>query len=225
MAFHPAKTWEERGLQVQTLKDKCNDLLQKLHLPKDDARTLGIVHVRQFCNTLAAVPIKLSQNAEIRENVPIIMKILGLNNPNDLNTCLGDLNDNAKASFVTVVQFALENCVKRVLYAIPGEKARGGFSKSCRRLIEVTKLADPSIKYEILMVPARIRNSLHAGGVPSRGSNPVDIDGERYVFENGKRVACASWSHLIHAFYHGLYIYEEMLCSPKVKMIPRIPAE
>lgn len=133
--FYLAKTWKERGLQIQAVKDKCNHILEKLALPNDDTRAEGIIHVRQFCNTLAAVPIKLQQNAEIRKNVPIIMQLLGLHRPEHLKSCLGDLNKNAKLSFVTMTQFSLENCIERVLDAIPGEKAQGTFSKSSLRLL------------------------------------------------------------------------------------------
>ena len=64
--FCLAKSWKERSLQIQAVKDKCNHILTRLALPDDDARAQGIIHIRQFCNTLAAVPIKLQQNAEIR---------------------------------------------------------------------------------------------------------------------------------------------------------------
>ena len=80
------------GLQIHAVKDKCNHILSELSLPKDDARAEGIIHVRQFCNTLASVPIKLQQNAERPNNVPIILRLLGLQRVEDLKTCLGDLN-------------------------------------------------------------------------------------------------------------------------------------
>ncbi len=220
--FYLAKTWEERGLQIQAIKDKCNHILEKLALPNDDARAEGIIHVRQFCNTLAAVPIKLQQNAEIRGNVPIIMQLLGLQCPEHLKSCLGDFNKNAKASFITSAQFALENCIERVLDALPGEKAQGKFSKSSLRLLQVTKVADHQTKHEILMVPAWIRNSLHSAGIHSRASKTIVIDGECYKFEKGKRLSCASWSHLMHCLSNALDIYEEMLCSSVVSSISKI---
>jgi hypothetical protein len=220
--FYLAKSWKERGMQIQAVKDKCKHILEKLALPNDDARAEGIIHVRQFCNTLAAVPIKLQQNAENNRYVRAIMQILGLQQPKDLKSCLGDLNKNAKVSFVTMTQFALENCIERVLDAIPGEKAQGIFSKSSLRLLEVTKVVEPQTKHEILMVPARIRNTLHSAGIHSRASRTIVIDGESYKFEKGKRLSCASWSHLMHCLLNVLDIYEKMLCSSVVTSISEI---
>lgn len=220
MAFLRAQTWKERGLRAKALQGKCNSILNKLKLPKDDARALGMIHFGSLCLTLAELPLKLFHEAETKNGRPMVMKIFGLQTVEHINTTLGDLVYNAPIAFVTVVQFALENCIERVLDAIPGEKAFGRFSTSSRRLIEVTNLADPDTKHTILMVPAWIRNSLHTGGIHSHESKTIEIDGAQYVFERGKRIACASWSHLIHAFDHGLDIYGEMLCSPKVKMIP-----
>ncbi len=222
MAFHRATNWKDRMLQMQAVKDKCNEILGNLNLPEEDVRALAIVQVRQCCNTLAAVPIKLCQSAEVNSNVPAMMTLLGVSRPDDLKSCLDDLNRNARISFVTVVQFALENCIERVLDAIATQKALGSFSKSSRRLIDLTELEDPSSKHDILMVPAWIRNTLHAGGVHSRRSKTVLIDGEPYEFQQGKRVECASWSHLFHAFHNALGVYQEILCSPSVVSIGRI---
>lgn len=221
--FCLAKNWKDRGLQIQAVKDKCNHILHELALPNDDARVEGIVHVRQFCNTLASVPIKLQQNAERPNNIHIIIQLLGLQRLEDLKTCLGDLNKNAKASFITMAQFALENCISRVLDAIPGEKAQGSFSKSSLRLLEITKTPNHQTKHEILMVPARIRNALHSAGIHGQASRTVVVDGESYIFEKGKRLSCGSWSHLMHCLLSALDIYEEMLCSSKVRSISKVP--
>lgn len=225
MAFHCAKTWKERGLRVKALQKKCKIILEKLDLPRDDARALGIIHVGSLCSTLAELPLRLFHEAESREGPPRLMKVLGFRTVDDMETVLSDLVLNALIAWVTTTQFALENCVESVLDAIPGEKKRGGFSKGVRRLMQVANLENLDTKYEILMVPAWIRNSLHAVGIHNGGNKRVDIDGAQYVFEKGERVACASWSHIFHAYNHGLDIYEEMLCSPMVKAIARIPAK
>ncbi|MBW7992523.1 MAG: hypothetical protein FVQ84_21250 [Planctomycetes bacterium] len=220
--FYLAKTWKERGLQIQAVKDKCNHILEKLDLPNGDARAKGIIHVMQLCNTISAVPIKLQQNAEIRGNVPIIMQLLGLQQPKDLESCLDGLNKNAKLSFITMTQFAIENCIERVLDAIPGEKAQKTFCKSSLRLLEATKVDDHKNKHKILMVPAWIRNTFHSACIHSRASKTVIIDGESYKFEKGKGLSCGTWSHLMHCLSNALDIYEEMLCSSIVTSISNI---
>jgi hypothetical protein len=221
--FSMAKNWKDRGLQIQALKGKCNHILAKLSLPNEDARAEGIVHLRQLCNTLAAVPIKLQQNAERPVNVRIIMQLLGLQRPEDLQACLSDFNKNSKASFITMAQFALENCISHILDAIPGEREQGAFSRSSLRLLKVTGVPHHQAKHEILMVPAWIRNALHSAGIHNRATKTVVVDGESFRFEKGKRLSCASWGHLVHCLSSALDIYEEMLCSSLVKSIPNVP--
>ena len=225
MAFHRAKTWEEKVLRAEALQNKCIDIIERPQLPRDDARVLGISRVGGLCSTFAELPLRLFHEAESKEGYARLKKGLRYRSVDDVRTVLSDLTYNARLAFVTITQFVLEDCVESVLDAIPNEKKRGSFSKSVRRLMQVVKLKDLDTKYEILMVPAWIRNSLHAVGIHNGSRKSVDIDGAQYVFEKGERVACGSWEHILHAYDHGLDIYEEMLCSPTVKAIIRIPAK
>ena len=225
MPFTLAKSWKKIGLQMQKVKDKCNLIIDHLDLSQDDARTLGIIHVRQFCNTLAVTAIRIQQVAENKNNLPILGRLFGVQDFAALKSILSDLNPNFKTSFVTMVQFALENCIERVLESLPGEQGLNNFSRTSKRLIEFLQLEDPIRKHELVMVPAWIRNTLHAGGIHKKPDKRVVIDGEAYVFKKNKRFKCASWSHIFHAFLHSLYVYEEILCSEPVKAIKRIDPE
>jgi hypothetical protein len=222
MTFQFASTWEERGLQLQAVIDKCNHIIKRLSLPEKDARIQGMIHVRQFCNTIAAIAIKLLQSAEINTNIPIIMKLLRMRDMQSLQSCLKDLIPNAKTSFITMCQFALENCIERVLDAINGEHSQGNFKESAKRLIKITKIDEPERKLEIILVPAYIRNTLHAGGIHLKDNEKIIIDDEPYIFEKGKRFSCASWSHVMHALINALDVYEEILCSEKVNSLQSI---
>jgi len=219
MAFHQTMVWKEIGLQMQEVKDKCNAIIKHLNLPREDARVLGVVHIRQFCNTLVAVPLQLQHNAENRNNIPVIMRMPGLRRMEDLRSCLGDLNKNSKISFVTMAQFAFENCIGKVLEAIPNEKKLGSFSRSSKRIIDVARLKDAKNKHDLIMVPAWIRNTLHAGGIHEQADKTVVVDGEPFVFQKGQRFECATWSHVLYVFLHCLDVYEEILISKKVKEI------
>jgi hypothetical protein len=223
MPFHLATNWEERISQLEVLTGKFNAIMTRLNLPKDDARTWGFVSILCFCQTIAWIPIRLSQCAEVESNRPFLTRLLGTRNEKALFELLQISHWNARASFITLVQSALENCINQVLDAIDGPKARRKFSKSAKRLIELTKMRSPDRKYKIVMVPAWIRNCLHAAGRHSYPSTIVQIDFARYVFRQGRQFKCGSWSHLFHAVLHALDVYEKMLCSPIVKSIDRIP--
>lgn len=225
MTFQKATSWKERGLQIQKVKDKCNYIIDCLNLPTNDARSLGIIHVRQFCNTLGFAAIKIEQKAEIKKSLPTLIGLFDIRNIKDLKSFLHDLNLNFKVSFVTIVQFALENCIERVLDSLPGKRGLNNFSRTSRCLIDTLELNNPQQKHELIMVPAWIRNTFHAGGVHKKSDKMVIIDGEPYIFKMNQRFKCASWSHTFHAFLHCLDVYEEILCSKQVKEIQRIEPE
>ncbi len=222
MTFHLATSWKERGLQLQGLKDKCNSIIGTLDLPDDDARIEALVQVRQLCNTLAAVSIKLQQNSEISSNVPFIMALLGIQEVSGLKSVLGDLNKNAKVSFVTMCQFSLENCVYRILDSLSGHSNSARFSEESKRLIRLAGLDRPADKHQLILVPAWIRNTLHSGAIHKRSSKTVVIDGEPYRFVKGERLECGTWSHMFHTFLHALDVYAEILASSPVAAIRRV---
>ena len=211
-------------MQIQAVKNQCNGLLEKLNLPDDDARALALIQVRQMCNTIAAVPIKLQQNAEIAGDIPVMLALLGINDFGSLKSLLTDLNKNSKASFLTMVQVALENCVVQVIEAIGGKKPSGKFSTDAKAIINLCGLTDPRQKLELLMLPAWLRNTLHANGIHKRPSKTLIVDGEAFVFEQDKRLQCGSWSHIAYAVMNSLYVYEELLTSSKVEAIQHIQA-
>ncbi|SDJ73323.1 hypothetical protein SAMN04488540_11297 [Ferrimonas sediminum] len=223
MPFELAETWTQRSLQMQVVKDKCNEIINLLELPETDARSQGFIHVRQLCNTIALVGIKIMQQAEHKDNHAYIMHILRLQNEEGLLSFLNDLSPNSKASFITMVQFSFENCVEQTLCNIDGVGAQGGFSKGVRKILEVSGVEEPDRKHEIISVPSLIRNSLHLGGVHSRNDKIIELGGEPYVFKRGGRVECASWSHVMYCIYSALKVYQEIFLSESIRAIPHVP--
>lgn len=224
MPFRLSNTWLERGQQIRAISDHCNDIIQKLALAESDLRVQSMIKVRQLANSLGQLPLMLQHRAERAADLPRLMATLGITSMRDLTNMLTDLNNNSKLSLVTIIQFVLENCVERTLDAIPGEKAQGGFAKGARHLLSVVGAKDAKAKYEVLMTPARMRNSLHNDGVHNRADVTVNIGGENFVLTKGQRVDCASWSHISWVFLHVLDIIEEMLLSGVVKKIKHIDA-
>lgn len=222
MAFVKANTWQERGLQVQKVKDKCNNIIRSLQLKESDARVQGFVHVRQCCNTLAAVPIKLQQNAEIAENVPYLLSLLGLSITTDLYTMLSDLNKNAKAAFLATVQFALENSARRVLQALTPTSVPLKFRCIVERLATLSGIPSSDAKVELLMVLAYLRNTLHSNGIHCWPDATIVVADEPYIFRQYQRSPCGSWSHILYALVHSLSVYEEIYTSHKVTVVSSI---
>lgn len=224
MPFREATTWRERGLQIQEIKDKCNSIIDSLNLVESDARVQGMIHVRQLCNTLAVIPIKLQQNAENPNNIPVILSLLGLSNIDDLSRILQDFNANSKVGFITVVQFALENCIVRIINAIPGENPQINFNQNAELIIRLSGIPEVEHKLELMILPAWIRNTLHANGIHNRSNRIIVVDGESYIFERGQRIVCGTWSHLFHVIFHSLVTVEEIFMSDRIRAIERIQA-
>ena len=222
MPFKQANTWRERGLQIQEIKDKCNSIIENLNLNESDVRIQGMIHVRGLGNTLAAIPIKLQQNAENPNNISAILSLLGLASIDDLRTILEDFNANSKIGFITSVQFVLENCIVRIIEAIPGVDPKFSFSQNADIIIEQSEIPQAAHKLDLMLLPAWIRNTLHANGIHNRSNRTFVVDGESYIFEKGQRIACGKWSHLFHAIFHSLAIYEEIFTSDRIRAIERI---
>jgi len=210
---------------MNNLKDKCNSIIKLIDLPDDDIRVMAIIHVRQFCNTIAATAIRMQYMASNNDNIPILMQLYGVKEVDHIKSILTDLNPNLKISFITMVQFALENCLERVLCALPRERGQNAFSKTLKKIINVLELEHPEEKHTLLMVPAWIRNTLHAGGIHTKADVQVTIGGENFIFQQGKRVECASWSHIFYVLLKSLDVYKEILTSEFVTAIEKIEAE
>lgn len=222
MPFRQANTWRERGLQIQEIKDKCNSIIENLNLNESDVRIQGMIHVRGLCNTLAAIPIKLQQNAENPNNISAILSLLGLSSIDDLSIILEDFNANSKIGFITSVQFALENCIVRIIEAIPGVDPQFSFSQNADIIIEQSEIPQAAHKLDLMLLPAWIRNTLHANGIHNRSNRTIVVDGESYIFERGQRIAGGTWSHLFHAISHSLVVVEEIFISDRIRAIERI---
>lgn len=210
MKFKYTKKWNEILQQLDEVKTKCNNIIKRLErkgISMSDPRREGMIHVRQCCNTIAFVPIRLLKQIECgRKNE--VMEILELND-SDLKSCLGDLKKNAKISFITIVQFALENCIGRIIEDKTGKKPPSKFKDKCKKIIELSGISDRrKVKFNRLMLLAYIRNTLHSGGIHRWGSLKRKIKGVSYTLKKGKTVDCASWGHIFFLLWHSLDLYE-----------------
>lgn len=211
-SFKRANTWRERRHQMLKVKNKCNEIIGKLEgtgLSEDDPCIEGMIHVRQCCNTIAFVPIQLLKQVECGGKNEI-MTILELN-ASGLKSCLKDLKDNAKISFITIVQFALENCIGRIIEDKTGKKPPFKFKDKCENIITFAGISDiKKVKLNRLMLLAYIRNTLHSGGVHKKKSVTITIQGKRYVLKKDRKVSCATWSHIFFALWHSLEVYSRI---------------
>jgi hypothetical protein len=226
MTFHKTNSWKELLPQLTSIKSKCNCILGILGVAEDDVRAEGMRNIRGFCNTIALIPIKLQQNVQERpENIRPILIILGLTNRKALKSVLTDFNNNSKASFITMVQFAIENCIAQVIEAMGSKQPTGKFSRNIKLLLQLCSIPDLQRKLDLLLVPAMLRNTLHSNGIHKWPSKTVTVDGEDFVFEKDSRVSCGSWSHIFHAVKNSLSIYEEIFTSERIRTIRYIRAK
>ncbi|NIP23465.1 MAG: hypothetical protein GWN67_04980 [Phycisphaerae bacterium] len=214
MKFRYTKTWNEILFQFEEVKKKCNDIIDKLQekgISKNDPRTEGMVHVRQFCNTLACIPLRIQQFAGCRSNKDFILKLFGIQSYCDLQKLLEDFNKNAKCGFITGVQFALENCIGQIIEDKTGQKPSPKFKDKCTKIIKIAGMSDRrKLKLNRLMLLAYIRNTLHSGGIHQWDSLRRKIRGVYYTLKKGKKVDCATWNHIFFLLWHSLDLYERI---------------
>jgi len=67
-----------------------------------------------------------------------------------------------------------------------------------------------------------MRNTLHNIGIHSHSDKTICVASVDYVFKKGKRVECASWSHILYALEHSLSVYEEIYLSTEIASIDSI---
>ena len=223
MQFKTACSWLERVQQIQEVMDECNEAINVLALSNTDARAVFFVHIRQLCNTLAYIPIKLQQKAETRGNVPVILALFDLSNTESLRVVLNDLNDNAKLSFLVVTQFAIETAASAVVRAVTGSEPPERFSNLVSHLVEIAGISDSDDKIKRMLLPAYLRNTLHSGGIHSRLDIKFSIGDATFHLRQGERVDCATWSHLLFAISSSIAVVREVFESRTIRNIQSIP--
>lgn len=210
---------------LSQLKLKIEDILAAIDLPEGDIRRWCMIEIRTLCNTIGYIPLVLCYAYEnaIETRKVEMGYMLGVTDQKELVQGLLDpFNITAKASFVTMVQFSLENVIAKILEAL-GYCSKESFSQNISSIIHHSGLTQSQEKLERAMIPACLRNTLHRDGYHTKEDRIVKIGFVTYEFIKDQKAQCASWGHIFYLFLNILSIYQELFLSQRISRIKMIP--
>lgn len=226
MTFNnPDPTYGAQADRVAALYDKATDVRDKYRRGETDARH---VHLNAVASAAAGAicVLRLLHWAKSEGGEAQFIAAIRLPTPELINMAAEDMLRMARLSLLVDSQFQIEALFTNITKATGAPPARNGFFVAARAALQAAGVSDQGQKLAILMVPAHIRNCLHSNGVHHAhpGANTaLVVDGVDFNFEDGKRVVCASWFHIVTSLSASLEIVDEILASPAVSRLGVIP--
>ncbi len=123
--------------------------------------------------------------------------------------------DHLRFGFMTLAHFKIDNLFHNILKHLNSLPTRTGYWNLTDEILAQCSSKIGTEK-EMLTAFANLRNSLHGNGIHKTDSLSIQIDGTIFDFIKGKRVECASWSHIILLLDSNVDILKTILLSPKV---------
>lgn len=217
--FISSKRIENQLKSVESLNQYCTKIITKYKYEDGDTRTVTLANIRSFGFNSLAILNFLSGMASTDENRrKAAFNLLGLQNQSakEIQIMGNILHKSSKLSFILLGQFQIENCIALLSEAI-GITSGWGFYKISMNLLEELGLDQNNL--DVLNTAALIRNSLHSNGIHhgyKNGDFSSNLDGVNYEFKHGKKVSCASFSHIAHALESSTIVLDEIFNTTKV---------
>ncbi|MEK7524528.1 MAG: hypothetical protein AAB588_05885 [Patescibacteria group bacterium] len=206
---------------IKSLVDTCTSIIGKHKYSDEDIRTITFANIRGIAYSSLGITNLLHSwvigNEQIKQVIP---QLLGMSEVTTRTVKLmgDDIAKTAKLSLILLCQFQIENLICLMANAIGATSKKKGFYDKVSSLIKSLEL--DSKKIEELNVPALIRNSLHSNGIHHSYDGKdfsITLQGVDYEFLNGKKVSCASMTHIAHSLENSLEILDEILDHEKLK--------
>lgn len=222
--YQACKSFSEQAVCVAALADRCAVLKRSFGYSAPDARTVAFENIISIARSAQMILNLLDSwvigDEMVRQAIP---QLLGLQTvTTDGVKMAGDmLNQSARLGFAVLGQFQVENALRNVGRELRLPSGGTGFYRTAQTVLTAVGL--PSDRLQVLNVPARIRNSLHANGIhhrqhPSEASK-VLVNGVTYEFIDGRPITCAAWEHIAHALEASVGVLEEVFLSHQVRAV------
>jgi hypothetical protein len=221
---NPDKSYEEQANRVYAFYDKVGEIRDRFSMGETDARRVNLNNIMMAANAAVAT-LRLMSWASTQGEA-VMTQALRLSKPEYISFVAEDLLRSSKLFLLLETQFQTETLFKNILRELGSPTTKQGYYNIAESVLLTTGVPDPKDKLKILNVPALMRNSMHANGIHHgwKGSNTVElIDGIEFRFEDGKRVQCGNWIHIITALTATIRIVEEVLASQAVASLKMIP--
>ncbi len=221
MAFvNPDTTYAQQADRVHGLYQRIGDIRDQYEYGDTDARLVNLNNAMMAANA-ATSTLRLMAWAKAGGDA-VLIRALGLTKPEYINLVAEDLLRSSRLFLLIESQFQLESLFRCILLALGKAADRRGFHNIAKDVLAASGVPSAAEKLRILNVPALMRNSMHANGMHRgfRGMDTVQvIDGVEFRFEDGKRVQCGSWYHVVIGLSASFDILEEILEASPVKAL------
>ena len=126
--------------------------------------------------------------------------------------------DHLKLGFMVLVHFKIGYLFQTILREL-NIPYRRGYWNLCETLLRSISVNQKEDKKEKLILLSYLRNSLHNNGIHEGSSLTKTLNDLNYSFEDGIRVECASWTHIIKAVSVNIDVLSEILLSEEIKSL------
>lgn len=223
---NPDATYMHSANRVQGFHEAICDLRDDLGKAAPDARAVNLNNMSMATNSARGTLRVLHWAAT--GGAGTLVDALGLGDPSHLQVVADDWLRSAKLFLLLECQFQTETLFRSILTGLGRAAKDHGFFKIAKSTLQIADISDAGTKMRTLNVPAMMRNSMHANGIHHGhlGSSSTEtINGIEFKFENGKKVECGHWVHIVTALKASLDVTGEVLMSPKVSAITSIDDE
>lgn len=194
--------------------------IQNNKLSKTDQRLTIVVKLREL-STWADMITKTYASLMMKANSPI-PKYLKSQNKKMTDEYIKQLVSNFdlinRASYLTMFLFLIENFMGSVNRQLASKCQKCGYAKLAIHLFNELNISNPNNeKFDVLNVPALVRNCLHSEGKHMRKSEHGKVDGILFKFTTGQTHNYGSWEHTCFFCDKMINVLKEILNSQFVK--------
>lgn len=220
--FQP-ETLAEKASRVREYLEGVLDLRERTNAPEGDARNVMLNNMAAVANGAGGALLAFDYVGQQGEE--LAAGVFRVPNAEGVKYVANDAVRASRLFLLLETQFQIENGLRNLLRAIEPQSRLNKFHQIAGRMIELAQLNDADQKKAILMVPAHLRNSMHANGV-HHGYREQDtvttVYGVTYEFRHGQRVSCGGWGHIVHSLTSSVRVVEGIISSPVVSALPSV---
>lgn len=213
--FSQPRSFAESAALCGTLADEYNKLAATLGYSDQDARCVALRNSSHLAGAAAMVLSVLDVGTRSPEDA--VRALLGVAT-GSVQVAADDLEKFMRVGLVTLVQFQIENLMANVVRASGLNPCRQYAALVDQVLAELYERSADRARITLL-VPGWIRNTLHNNGVHDGRDARVQVHGNVFNFDRGRRFTNAGWGEVVHVLRAELRTVEKLLFSRAVREI------
>ena len=210
-------SFDHANKEFPKLINKLNIIQHGSNLPNSDIRFTTIVKLRET-SIWTAFQIKFVPSLIMKSDSPIHVYLQSINKNikyDDITQLVSNFDSINRASFLTMFLFHIEVFLNGINSILKTKCDSSNYKALAKHVLKNLNIPDPKKeKFDILNVPALVRNCLHAEGKHKKEDTDGSIEGVFFKFVKGKTHSYGSWEHTCFFCDKLIDVFEEILkCS------------